>query len=50
MPEMLMPLPRLVILTSCEIEGLCHLHMKDVESICTSGYLGEKATMAILDA
>jgi hypothetical protein len=46
-PRALVPLPRLVVLTSSETEGLCHLHIKDVESICTSGYLGKKATMAI---
>ncbi|RLM55124.1 hypothetical protein C2845_PM10G19930 [Panicum miliaceum] len=46
-PEALVPLPRLVIPTSSEAEGLCHLHIKDVESICASGYLGKKATMAI---
>jgi hypothetical protein len=34
-PEALVPLPRLVVLTSSEAEGLCHLHTKDVESIGT---------------
>ena len=29
-PEMLVPLPRLVVPTSSETEGLCHLHVKDV--------------------
>ena len=46
-PKALMPLPRLVIPTSSEAEGLCHLHIKDVEMICASGYLGKKETMAI---
>jgi hypothetical protein len=46
-PKALVPLPHLVVLTSSEAEGLCHLHIKDVESICASGYLGKKATMAI---
>jgi hypothetical protein len=46
-PEALVPLPRLVIPTSSEAEGLCHLHIKEVESVCTSGYLGKKAMMAI---
>ena len=46
-PETLVPLPRLVVPTSSETEGLCHLHVKDVESICASGYLGKKATTAI---
>src|SRR3954465_3270763 len=49
MPKALMPLPRLVVPTSCETKGLCHMHVKDVESICTSGYLGEKASVAIPD-
>ena len=49
-PKALMPLPRLVIPTSSEIEGLCHLYVKDVEAICTSGHLGKKAAMAIPDA
>jgi hypothetical protein len=47
MPEALMPLPCLVVPMSSETEGLCHLHIKDVESICASIYLGKKATMAI---
>ena len=46
-PETLVPLPRLVIPTNSETEGLCHLHVEDVESICASGYLGKKATTAI---
>ena len=45
--EVLVPLPCLVVPTSSETEGLCHLHDKDVESICASGYLGKKATLAI---
>ena len=46
-PETLVPLPRLVVPTSSETEGLCYLHVKDVESIYASGYLGKKATTAI---
>jgi hypothetical protein len=46
-PEALVPLPHLVVPTSSEAEGLCHLHIKDVESICASSYLGKKAMMAI---
>jgi hypothetical protein len=46
-PEALMPLPRLVVPTSSKTEGLCYLHVEDIESIGASGYLGKKATMAI---
>jgi hypothetical protein len=46
-PEVLMPLPRLVVPTSSKVEGLCYLHVEDIESIGASGYLGKKATMAI---
>jgi hypothetical protein len=46
-PEALMPLPRLVILTSSKTEGLCYLHVEDVESIGASSYLGKKTMMAI---
>jgi hypothetical protein len=46
-PKVLVPLPRLIVPTSSEAEGLCHLHIKDIESICAFGYLGKKATMAI---
>ena len=46
-PKTLVPLPRLVVLTSSETGGLCHLHIEDVESICALGYLGKKATTAI---
>jgi hypothetical protein len=46
-PEALVPLPRLVVPTSSEAEGLCHLHMENVETICAPGYLGNKATLAI---
>jgi hypothetical protein len=45
-PEALVPLPRLVP-TSSKAEGLCYLHVEDIESIDASGYLGKKATMAI---
>jgi hypothetical protein len=44
-PEALVP--RLVVPTSSKIEGLCYLHVEDIESIDASGYLGKKATMAI---
>ncbi|RLN13108.1 hypothetical protein C2845_PM09G13320 [Panicum miliaceum] len=46
-PEALVPLPRLVIPVSGEAERLCHLQLKDVESIRASSYLGKTATMAI---
>ena len=41
---------RIVVSTDSETDRLCHLHIKDVESIFTSGHLGEKATLAIPDA
>jgi hypothetical protein len=46
-PEALVPLPRLVVLMSSKAEGLCYLHVEDIESIGASGYLGKKATMVI---
>jgi hypothetical protein len=46
-PEALEPLLHLVVLTSSKAEGLCYLHVEDIESIGASGYLGKKATMAI---
>jgi hypothetical protein len=46
-PKALMPLPRLVVLTSSKAEGLCYLHVEDIESIGASGYLGKKAAMKI---
>jgi hypothetical protein len=46
-PEALVPLPRLVVLMSSKVEGLCYLHVEDIESIGASGYLGKKATMVI---
>jgi hypothetical protein len=46
-PEALVPLPRLVVPTSSKAEGLCYLHVDDIESIGASGYLGKKAMMAI---
>jgi hypothetical protein len=46
-PEALVSLPRLVVPTSSKAEGLCYLHVEDIESIGASGYLGKKATMAI---
>jgi hypothetical protein len=47
MPEALVPLPCLVIPTSSKAEGLCYLHVEDIESIGASGYFGKKAMMAI---
>jgi hypothetical protein len=46
-PEALVQLPRLVVPTSSKVEGLCYLHIEDIESIGASGYLGKKAMMAI---
>jgi hypothetical protein len=46
-PEALVPLSRLVVPTSSKAEGLCYLHVEDIESIGASGYLGKKAMMAI---
>jgi hypothetical protein len=46
-PEALVPLPRLVVPMSSKAEGLCYLHVEDIESIGASGYLGKKATMVI---
>jgi hypothetical protein len=45
--EALVPLPRLVVLTNSEAEGLCYLHVEDVESIEASGYLGIEVAIAI---
>jgi hypothetical protein len=46
-PEALVPLPYLVVPTSSKAEGLCYLHIEDIELIGASSYLGKKATMAI---
>jgi hypothetical protein len=46
-PEALVPLSRLVVPMSSKAEGLCYLHVEDIESIGASSYLGKKATMAI---
>jgi hypothetical protein len=46
-PEALVPLPRLVVPTSSKAEGLCYLHVEDIESIGASSYLDKKAMMAI---
>jgi hypothetical protein len=46
-PEALVPLPRLVVLTSSKVEGLYYLYVEDIESIGASGYLGKKAMMTI---
>jgi hypothetical protein len=45
--ETLVPLPRLVIPMSSKTEGLCYLHIEDIELIGASGYLSKKAMMAI---
>jgi hypothetical protein len=45
-PEAVVPLPRIVVPMSRKAEGLCYLHVKDIESIGASSYLGMKATMA----
>jgi hypothetical protein len=45
--ETLVPLPRLVIPMSSKTEGLCYLHVEDIELIGASGYLSKKAMMAI---
>jgi hypothetical protein len=45
--EALVPLPRLIVPTSSKSEGLCYLHVEDIESIGASGYLGKKAMMTI---
>jgi hypothetical protein len=44
-----MPLSRLVVPMSSKAEGLCYLHVEDIESIGASGYLGKKAMMPILN-
>jgi hypothetical protein len=46
-PEALMPLPHLVVPMSSKAEGLCYMHVEDIESIGASSYLGKKATMVI---
>jgi hypothetical protein len=46
-PEALVPLPHLIVPTSSKAEGLCYLHVEDIESIGASGYLGKKALMVI---
>jgi hypothetical protein len=46
-PEALVPLSRLVVPTSSKAEGLCYMHVEDIELIGASGYLGKKAMMAI---
>jgi hypothetical protein len=45
--EALVPLPLLIVPTSSKAEGLCYLHVEDVESIGASSYLGKKVMMAI---
>jgi hypothetical protein len=46
-PEALVSLSCLVVPTNSKTEGLCYLHVEDIESIGASGYLGKKAMMAI---
>jgi hypothetical protein len=46
-PEALVPLSCLVIPTSSKAEGMCYLHIEDIESIGASGYLSKKAMMTI---
>jgi hypothetical protein len=46
-PEALVPLSHLILPTSSKAEGLCYLHVEDIESIGASSYLGKKAMMAI---
>jgi hypothetical protein len=46
-PEALVPLSCLVVPMSSKAEGLCYLHVGDVESIGAAGYFGKKAMMAI---
>jgi hypothetical protein len=46
-PEALVPLSYLVVPTSSKAEGLCYLHVEDIESIDASCYLGKKAMMTI---
>jgi hypothetical protein len=46
-PETLVPLQHLIVPTSSKTEGLCYLHVEDIESIGASGYLGKKVMMAI---
>jgi hypothetical protein len=48
-PEALMSLPRLVVPMSSKAEGLCYLHVENIESIGASGYLGKKVMMTILN-
>jgi hypothetical protein len=48
-PEALVPLPHLIVPMSSKLEGLCYLHIEDIELIGISGYLGKKAMMAILN-
>jgi hypothetical protein len=43
----LVPLPRLIVLTSSKAKGLCYLHIEDIELIGASGYPGKKTTMVI---
>jgi hypothetical protein len=47
--EALVSLPRLVVPMSNKAEGLCYLHVEGIESVGASGYLGKKATMAIIN-
>jgi hypothetical protein len=46
-PKALMPPSCLIVPMSSKVEGLCYLHVEDIESISASGYLGKKPMMAI---
>jgi hypothetical protein len=46
-PKALVAIPRHVIPMSSKAEGLCYLHIEDVESIGASSYLGKTTTMMI---
>jgi hypothetical protein len=46
-PEALVPLSCLIVPMSSKTEGLCYLHVEDIESIGAFGYLGKKAMMVI---
>jgi hypothetical protein len=46
-PEAFVPLSCLIVAMNSEVEGLCYLHVEDVESIGASCNLGNEATMTI---
>jgi hypothetical protein len=49
MPKPLMPMSKLIILTSGEAEGPSHLHVKHVQPVVPTVDLGEKATTVVPD-